>query len=68
MSSPEIPLTYVQEMYTQDTGGGFLCDILILDDNRVLVISEEAIVLYKDLDTWESNIQEQVGVIYRVAA
>lgn len=65
MSRAENPLTFVQEAYSQDTGGGFECDILILDDGRILVISEEAIVLYKDLDAWESNPSDQVGAIYR---
>jgi hypothetical protein len=54
-------------MYSQDTGGDFECDILILDDGRILVISEEAIVMYKDLDAWENNPADQAGVIYRPA-
>ncbi len=55
-------------MYSQDTGGGFFCDIMVLDDGRVLVISEEAIVLYKNLKTWEDNPNQQEGVIYRPGA
>lgn len=62
------PFAFIQSMYSQDTGGGFECDVLVLDDGRVLVISEEAIVLYKDLPTWEENPREQEGVIYRPAA
>lgn len=66
--SPESPLQYIQEIFSQDTGGGFICDILLLDDGRVLVISEEAIVIYKDQETWENNPNKQEGVIYRAAA
>jgi hypothetical protein len=65
MAETENLLQYVREIASQDTGGGFICDVLILDDGRVLVISEEAIVLYKDLPTWEENPGEQEGVIYR---
>lgn len=58
-------LSYVKTMYSEDTGGGIECDVLILTDGRVLVISEDAIVLYNDLDAWEDNTGEQAGVIYR---
>lgn len=40
----------------------------MLGDGQVLVISEEAIVLYKDVDTWENNSVEQEGVIFRPSA
>lgn len=65
MSERETILSYVRSMHSQDTGGGFICDVLELEDGRVLVISEEAIVLYKDLETWEDNPREQEGAIYR---
>lgn len=58
-------LSYVKDMYSEDTGGGFECDVLLLDDGRVLVISEEAIVLYKDMETWQDNPREQLGTIFR---
>jgi hypothetical protein len=61
-------LAYITESYTQDTGGGFVCDVLVLDDARVLVISEEAIVLYKNMDAWENRVSEQEGVIYRATS
>lgn len=60
----ETPLAYVQSMYSQDTGSDFVCDVLVLGDGQVLVISEEAIVLYKDVDAWENNPAEQEGGIF----
>lgn len=68
MNGPENPLTYIKDMYTQDTGGGFICDVLILDDERVIVVSEEAIVLYKNQESWETGEGEQEGTIYRDVA
>lgn len=58
-------LSYVKAIYSEDTGGGFTCDVLVLSDDTVLVISEDAIVTYKDLEAWEDNTGEQTGVIYR---
>lgn len=70
MSSNETEtlLAFVHSIYSQDTGGGFVCDVFVLADGQVLVISEEAIVLYKDLDTWENNPAAQEGVIFRPSA
>jgi hypothetical protein len=48
-------LTYIKDMYTQNTGGGFMCDVIQLDDGSVLVISEEAIVLYPTVEAWETS-------------
>jgi hypothetical protein len=59
-------LEFVEELYTEDTGGGFLCDVVILKDGAVLVIGEMSIVLYEDLDAWEDSRQSgQVGEIIR---
>ena len=58
-------LKFVKEYYTQDTGGGLECDILVLEDGTALVISEEAIVLYQNLETWEENVSLQIGTIFR---
>ncbi len=51
---------------SQDTGGGLICDVLVLNDGSFLVISEEAIVLYKNEGVWEQPVGEQEGVIYRL--
>jgi hypothetical protein len=58
-------LNFVKQAFTQDTGGGMECDVLVLKDGTALVISEEAIVLYKDLEAWEENVTLQIGTIFR---
>lgn len=61
----ETGLAHVWEMYSQDTGGGFLCDVLLLDDGTVLVIGEDSIVLYMDKAAWEDQPDRQQGFIIR---
>lgn len=56
---------HIQDYYVEDTGGGILCDVLVLDDDTVLVISSEAIVLYPDISAWLNNPRRQIGSIYR---
>lgn len=57
---------YIKDFRSEDTGGGFVCDVLVLEDGSVLVISEEAIVLYKSMDAWEDNDQKSItGEIIR---
>ncbi len=59
-------LIFVSEAYTEDTGGGFECDVLVLKDGTVLVIGEESVVLYKDIEAWEEvSAEGQVGTIFR---
>ena len=57
-------LEFVRECYTEDTGGGFLCDVLILKDGTVLVFGEISIVLYEDLAAWDDS-SRQMGDIIR---
>lgn len=61
----EFTLNFIRSAWSEDTGGGFDCDVLELNDGRVLVISEEAIVLYRDLTAWEENPADQEGAIVR---
>lgn len=56
---------FVKEVFTQDTGGGMMCDFILLKDGTVLVLSEEAIVLYPSLEAWEDDISQQIGTIFR---
>jgi hypothetical protein len=64
-----VSLKYVKELVSENTGGGFICDVLKLDDGTVLVISEEIVALYQDLEAWENSDHESIsGIIYRAAA
>lgn len=59
-------LAFIAEVYSEDTGGGFECDVLTLKDGTVLVIGEESVVLYSDMDAWENIAAAgQVGTIFR---
>lgn len=44
-----LKLEHVAEMSTWDSGGGRVLDLIALKDGRVLVISEDAIVLYSNM-------------------
>lgn len=65
-SSPVSILRFVKEAYSQDTGGGFECDVFLLDDGTLLVISEDAIVLYPSEEDWENpRVGSGSGMIVR---
>lgn len=61
----ETHLHYVDKTYSQDTGGGFICDVLLLTDGTVIVVGEDSIVLYKDTEAWENHPSRQEGFIIR---
>lgn len=68
LDNPVEFLQFVDEVTSQDTGGGLECDVLHLDDGTVLVISEDAIVLYPSISAWEnSGIEPALGTIVRAA-
>ena len=59
-------MTFITEAYSEDTGGGLVCDVLVLADRTVLVIGEESVVLYRDMEAWENaSVGGQAGVIVR---
>ena len=59
-------MTFVKEAYREDTGGGFECDVFVLADGTVLVVGEESVVLYRDIEAWENvSAEGQVGAIFR---
>lgn len=61
-----ISTSLVKEHYIEDTGGGFEVDVFILLDDTVLVVGEDSIVLYANLDAWENALPEgQLGTIFR---
>jgi hypothetical protein len=58
-------LAFITESYTQETGAGFACDVLLLNDGTVLVVGEDSVVLYKDTEAWENDPSRQEGFIIR---
>lgn len=63
-------MVFVREAYSEDTGGGFECDVMVLADGTVLVVGEDSIVLYASVEAWEENLvpEGQIGVIVRSPA
>lgn len=45
----------IKSVSTWDSGGGIELDLIELTDGRVLCISDEAVVLYKDMDDLEAG-------------
>jgi len=43
-------MEYIKEVSTWDSGGGITLDLVELKDGRVLAISDESIVLYRDME------------------
>jgi hypothetical protein len=57
-------MTHVKEFGTWDSGGGQELDLLTLQDGRVICISEDAVVLYSDMNDLESNEAKARPTIY----
>lgn len=45
----------IKSVSTWDSGGGIELDLIELTDGRVLCVSDEAVVLYKDMDDLEAG-------------
>lgn len=48
-------LEHIAEATTWNSGGGMTLDLLVLKDGRVLVVSEEAVVLYASMEDLEDG-------------
>ena len=57
-------LEYISETGTWDSGGGQVLDLLTLKDGRVLVISEESVVLYDSMEDLEEGDARQRPTIF----
>ena len=55
---------HIAEATTRDSGGGQVLDLLILKDGRVLVLSEDAVVLYESMDAVEAGDAQERPTIY----
>lgn len=57
-------LEHVVEATTWDSGGGQILDLLTLRDGRVLVVSEDSVVLYANIEDLESGGAGERQTIY----
>ena len=57
-------LEHIKEVESWDSGGGQLLDILTFKSGQLLVISEDAIVLYKNRNDFESSEAQDRPTIY----
>jgi hypothetical protein len=57
-------MSFVKKLSTENTGGGVMCDFITLDDETILVVSDELICLYKDMEAFEAG-EVIGGFIYR---
>lgn len=55
---------HIAEATTWDSGGGQVLDLLILTDGRVLVISDDAVVLYESMEAVEAGEAVERPTIY----
>lgn len=60
----KLKLEHVAEMSAWDSGGGQLLDLITLRDGRVLVISEDAIVLYNNMAEVEEGVADERPTIF----
>jgi hypothetical protein len=57
-------MEHIKDIESWDSGGEQVLDILSLKDGRVLVISEDAVVLYADKDDLEEGEAKERPTIY----
>jgi hypothetical protein len=57
------PLTYIKETYTEQTGGGCMVDMIVRNDGKIIGVSDECVVVYKNIDAFW-NQDKEIGSIY----
>lgn len=57
-------LEHIENTTTWDSGGGQVLDLLTLKDGRVLVVSEDAVVLYESQEAVEDGEAKERPTIY----
>lgn len=55
---------HIDTVTTWDSGGGIALDLVTLKDGRVLVISEDAVVLYENMAEVQESEAKQRPTIY----
>jgi len=57
-------LEHIKSSTTWDSGGGQVLDLLTLKDGRVIVVSEDAVVLYDSQEELEVGDAKERPTIY----
>ena len=57
-------LENITEVGTWDSGGGQVLDLLTLKDGRVLVVSDESVVLYTSMEDLEEGEAKERPTIF----
>ena len=50
LAEVEMELEYIKDVSSWDSGGGIALDLIELKDGRVVAISDEAIVVYRNME------------------
>ena len=48
-------MEYVEKSFPENTGGGVICDFIILKNGQCIVISNECICLYESFDSFSES-------------
>jgi hypothetical protein len=50
---------YITEVFTENTGGGLMCDFVRLKNGKIIAISDECIAIYESLDSFYEGTGEE---------
>ena len=48
-------VNYITNIYSENTGGNVILDVVCLSNGNVLSINDELVVLWKDIDSYNNN-------------
>ena len=55
-------LTYIKDVYSEQTGGGCMVDVLIMSDNKAICITDECVVVYKNIDAFWNQVSNAPSI------
>ena len=53
-------LTYIKDVYTENTGGHCMVDFVVLKSGRVIGITDESLCVYRDFKSYDDQTQESL--------
>ena len=48
-------MTYIESQWTEQTGGGCMVDVIVLNTGKVLAITDECVHAYDSLEAWNEG-------------